>query len=276
MAEQELFLNLGAWMERSRANGPGERFSRPRTTSEIARAVGVHPNTVRLYEAWGFLPPIPRSPGGYRLFTEQHLEQMRLARLSLHGSWPGPNIRRSALDLVRQAASGDLQGALEMARRHLALVQAERSQAEAAAQVLEAWAQGATFEAPGPPRQVREVAALLDVTADMLRNWERNGLIHVPRDPRNRYRRYGPYEIDRLRIIRMLIRVGYSTMAVLRMLLQFDQGRRCELREVLDTPRPDEDILSASDRWLSTLAEQESRARRIVAQLLAMVELEAI
>jgi DNA-binding transcriptional MerR regulator len=31
-------------------------------TSEITKAVGVHPNTVRLYERWGFLPPVPRSP----------------------------------------------------------------------------------------------------------------------------------------------------------------------------------------------------------------------
>jgi DNA-binding transcriptional MerR regulator len=37
-------------------------------TSEISQAVGVHPNTVRLYEQWGFLPPIPRSLSGYRLF----------------------------------------------------------------------------------------------------------------------------------------------------------------------------------------------------------------
>ncbi|MBL7200262.1 MAG: MerR family DNA-binding transcriptional regulator [Anaerolineae bacterium] len=40
-------------------------------TSDIARAVGAHPNTVRLYEEWGFLPPIPRSPAGYRMYTEE-------------------------------------------------------------------------------------------------------------------------------------------------------------------------------------------------------------
>lgn len=37
----------------------------PRTylsTTQIARAIGVHPNTVRVYEAWGFLPVVPRSP----------------------------------------------------------------------------------------------------------------------------------------------------------------------------------------------------------------------
>jgi hypothetical protein len=43
------------------------------SSSEIDRAAGVHPNTVRLYETWGFLPPVPRSPSGYRQFTETHL-----------------------------------------------------------------------------------------------------------------------------------------------------------------------------------------------------------
>jgi hypothetical protein len=90
-------------------------------TSDVARAAGVHPNTVRLYEEWGFLPPIPRSPSGYRLFTEAHIDQMRLARTALRGPWPGRNIKRSALALVRRAASGDLGGALEQAYSFLVL-----------------------------------------------------------------------------------------------------------------------------------------------------------
>jgi DNA-binding transcriptional MerR regulator len=85
-------------------------------TSDIAKAIGAHPNTVRLYEEWGFLPQVPRAPNGYRQYTEAHLDQTRLARLALHGGWPGRNIRQSALALVRRAASGDLGGALERGR----------------------------------------------------------------------------------------------------------------------------------------------------------------
>jgi DNA-binding transcriptional MerR regulator len=54
--------------------------SRTLHPSEVAKAVGAHVNTVRLYEEWGFLPPIPCSPSGHRLFTAAHLDQMRLAR----------------------------------------------------------------------------------------------------------------------------------------------------------------------------------------------------
>ena len=71
-------------------------------TSDLAKAVGVHPNTIRLYEVWSFLPPVPRNASGYRLFSQAHLDQMRLARLALHGGWPGRNIRQSALALVKK------------------------------------------------------------------------------------------------------------------------------------------------------------------------------
>src|SRR5438445_1617489 len=42
--------------------------------------------------------------------------------------------------------------------------------------------------------QIGQVAHLLGVTIDILRNWDRNGLIDVPRDLSNGYRRYGRSE----------------------------------------------------------------------------------
>jgi DNA-binding transcriptional MerR regulator len=101
--------------------------------------------------------------------------------------------------------------------------------------------------------------------------WERNGLIQVPRDPQSGYRIYGAPEIGRLRVIRMLLRAGYSTMAILRMLLQLDQGKAGDLRHVLDTPPPDEDVYSAADQWLSTLAAQEQRAVDLITRLEKMI-----
>lgn len=34
-------------------------------TSQIAKDLGVHVNTIRLYEEWGLLPEIPRAANGY-------------------------------------------------------------------------------------------------------------------------------------------------------------------------------------------------------------------
>ena len=240
-------------------------------TSDIAKAVSVHPNTVRLYEQWGYLPPIPRSPSGYRLFTEAHLDQMRLARTAMLLTWLGGDIRQRALTMVHQAASSDLGGALEHAYQLRVLIQAERAQAEAAAEFLERWAQGTAADATAQSLLISETAKLLGVTTDMLRNWERNGLVQVPRDPRNNYRLYGASEIGRLRVIRTLRRAKYSLMSILRMLLRLDQGQQEDLRQVLDTPRPDEDACYATDRWLSTLAELEQHSMNVIAHLEDMI-----
>lgn len=241
-------------------------------TAEVAAAVGVHPNTVRMYEAWGLLPPIPRTPSGYRKFSAMHVDQMRLARLVFEGSWPGRTIRRSAVALVKQAASGDLGGALESAYRHVAVVQAERAQAESAVRLLERWAQGTAADATQRPLSIGQVADLLGVTRDMLRNWERNNLLRVPRDPNNGYRRYGVAEISRLRVIRMLRQAGYSPMAILRMLVRLDEGACVgDLRAVLDTPCPDEDVYSAADQWLTSLVKWEQRAQIIITHLEGMI-----
>jgi DNA-binding transcriptional MerR regulator len=206
------------------------------------------------------------------MYTEDHLDQMHLARTSLQGPWPGRKIKDSALRLVRLAAQDDLGGALEEAYRYQSLVHAERAQAEGAVQLLERWAQGTATDATEQRLWIGQVAELLRVTVDMLRNWERNGLIEIPRDPHNGYRLYGADEIGRLRVIRMLSRARYSQMAILRMLLSLDRGQTLALRQTLDTPRPDEDALHAGDRWLTTLTGLEERAASIISQLERMID----
>jgi hypothetical protein len=53
-------------------------------------------------------------------------------------------------------------------------------------------------------------------------------------------------------------------MAILRMFLELDAGNTRDLKKILDTPRPDEDIFSAADRWLTTLRAQEQLARQVI------------
>lgn len=242
-------------------------------TSDLARAAGVHPNTVRLYERWGLLPAVPRGPNGYRLFTAAHREQMILARLALHGGWPGRRLRRSAMALVKCAAAGRMEEARALAREHLELVRAERARAEAAAAHLLHWGDGNGTGQDEGPLGIKDAAALLALTPDILRNWEKNGLLAVPRDPRNGYRLYGPAEIGRLRVIGLLFRAGFGAAAVLRALNHLDAGRGGDPRRVLDTPPPEEDIHYTTDRWLSTMAEQEERAVALIAQVEKMLAL---
>lgn len=240
-------------------------------TSDLAKAVGIHPNTVRLYEQWGFLPKAGRSPSGYRRFTEYHLDQLRLIRLVFGGGWPGLTIRKLGLGIIQHAAAGDLGGALEMAHQLVLQVQSERAQAESAAAYLERWAAGTPVDATAQSLRIGEAARLLNTTIDAIRNWERNRLVKVPRDPANGYRRFGAVEIGRLRVIRMLLRSGYSMMAILRMVAQLDRGETSNLRQALDTPSPGDDVFMVNDRWLSALEEFQARAAQVVAQLEEML-----
>ena len=72
----------------------------------------------------------------------------------------------------------------------------------------------------------------------------------------------------------MLRQGGYSMMAILRMLLRFDAGQIDLLREALDTPGENEDIQTVADRWLTTLAESETRAQSVIRQVAKMIDLE--
>jgi len=250
-------------------------------TSDIAKAVGIHPNTVRLYEEWGLLEKIPRSPAGYRLFTQAHLDQVRLVRLALKCTCFGREIKSVAYDTIKASAAGNFREALDSAVHLKNLIIMECRQAEDAEQYLEQWAANAI---PGKNKEsdgvresndaetaekaeisrrtdacgtlgMTEAAKLLNITTDMLRNWERNNLIRIPRNPANGYRMYGLDEINRLRVIRVLRRSNYSNMAILRAMLKLGSGSSEGLREALDSPELDEErgYLCFTDNLLSAL-----------------------
>jgi len=152
-------------------------------------------------------------------------------------------------------------------------VKAELKSANRAADLLEHWAhtcpggrcQGNMVQDSGEdPLEIREVSKLLGISHDVIRNWERDGLIRVRRNSYNNYRLFSKRDIERLQIIRMLNHAGYSHMAILRMFIELDGGKTRDLKKVLDTPRPDEDIFTAADHWLTTLHEQEKLAQQVI------------
>ncbi len=85
------------------------------TTADVAKIIGIHPNTVRLYEQWGLIPLAERKANGYRVFTDQHIEQLRLARIAFQIEVLQNGLRRKAVETVRLAATGDFDGAMMLA-----------------------------------------------------------------------------------------------------------------------------------------------------------------
>lgn len=83
--------------------------------------------------------------------------------------------------------------------------------------------------APQPrPLTVGKLAALVDVSANAVRFYERKGLMHAPVKTENGYRLYGPQAVQRLRFIKQAQRCGF-TLAEIQALLELrdDSGSCC-------------------------------------------------
>ena len=240
-------------------------------TAQIAALIGVHPNTVRFYEAMKLLPVIPRTEGGYRVFTDAHLRQLRLLRTAFHTEITKDRLRQEVYEIVKTAAADDIGGAYQSAQKHLKHLREERDRAEDAIRItLDIIEKGGKTDKAVTFSGRRKVAGVLGITIDVLRDWERNGLIQVPRDA-NRRRKFGLAEMNRLKIIRTLRNAHYSMMSILRMLHRLDNGEM-DIRKVIDTPNEDEDIVSAADRYSTALSTAEKDALEMLVILNDMRE----
>lgn len=251
---------------------------KPMRTSDIARKAGVHPNTVRKYEELGYLPKALRAPNGYRQFSQRHLDQIDLVRCFLRCAWLGEPFKQKALEVVLRSAADDFAGAQKSATDMVALVREERSRAERAAELLAEWAisQAAAGEMP-TDLNIREAAAYLNVTAHTLRNWDRNRLVTVPRDPASGYRVYGPPELRRLMVIRALRRARYNLMSILNMFRQLEADPGMDPRAAIESVPPgEEDIYHSTYRWLTKVKEHEGYAQEALERLEAVRQVTAL
>lgn len=221
-------------------------------TKEIAQLVNVHPNTVRIYEKWGFISPVPRQVNGYRIYSDVHLFQLKVARTLFQCEIVQGNIRKRARDIVYACGKEDFLLAKKLTEDYLTHLQREYEHSLAAIEVVERWLK----QEPMKRTQVysrKEIAKLLAITPEALRNWERNGLIQVPREA-NGYRVYGEPELEQLKVIRSLRSSHYSINAILRLLTQIEQPRPDVFR-ILNTPMAQEDIVTVTDRLGKSLLE---------------------
>ncbi|MEM5775162.1 MAG: MerR family transcriptional regulator, partial [Anaerolineaceae bacterium] len=120
-------------------------------TCDLARAAGVHVNTVRMYEKWKLIPPVERAENRYRRYTRRHLHCLLLARMIYHEPYPGPMLRQAGQEIIKAAVAGDYALAREWASEYHALVRDELDQAEKAAAALEQWAAADDPEGEGVP-----------------------------------------------------------------------------------------------------------------------------
>ncbi len=248
------------------------------TIGRLATILGAHPNTLRWYETAGYLPSVPRTPGGYRQYCPQ---LVRLARV-VRESQPllrmcGP-IRRAALAYLKACREDCVARTRELQHKSCAseiphadplqcldelgvLLCEERRLALDALKALDRFRHRQSIEYRGCGiseketlhrgvlRYIGQIVARTGLTRDQIINWERDGLCHYPRSPAG-YRLFGVEEVDRLLIIRSCRTAGYSATAIRRLLHAIDRApqslRRSTLRAIADTPAEYETALFAT------------------------------
>lgn len=228
-------------------------------TGKAAKVVGVHPNTLRWYEETGYLPPLPRTPAGYRKFSPAHVQLARIVKqgqplLRIYGA-----VRRLGKRVLSSCKEGlsdpaALKRGKEENRELQRLLQQELDLALRALEVVERWRGGwgpfsSAGKKPGNSDQesrlkrmvyLSEAAAITGLSRDKILNWERNGLCTFLRAPENDYRILGTEELDRLLVIRSCRTAAYSISAIKRLLDAVDEGLEAgseRLRELADDPK---------------------------------------
>lgn len=242
-------------------------------TAQIAEIVGVHPNTIRFYERVKLLPPIPRTANGYRVFGDWHLLQLRLLRAAFRAEIISDSLRQEVFEIVTISASGLLEEAIHRTHKYRNHIREEKARAEEAIRIANRILENTAVSNEQPAILHRvDAAVALGITKDILRDWERNGLIDIPRSASG-YRTYGCTEMNRLKIIRTLRNAHYSMMSILRMLTRMDRGEK-NLGEILNTPGDEEDIVCAADRYCSSLSFAENDAEEMLGILAEMQDMD--
>ena len=240
------------------------------TTTDVAKIIGIHPNTVRMYEEWGLIPLAERKSNGYRIFTDFHIEQLRFARIAFQIEVLQNGLRKKVIEIIKLSAKGDFDKALMFAEEYLSQIQREQRNAEESIGIAKQILSGKSLKHNLFLKR-KEVSDYLDISMDTLRNWERNGLLQVKRK-QNGYRVYTDDDIERLKMIRTLRLANYSLEAILRMLNALEHNPQVNLKQVLNTPQADTDIVSVCDRLLVSLKTAEENAKKMITILLDMKE----
>lgn len=235
------------------------------TTAKIAAIIGIHPNTVRLYEKLELIPKPERKQNGYRVFTDFHIKQFQLARTAFQIEILQNGLRKKVIEIIKVSAKGDFDKAIILTKNYLNQLLQERNNAMEAIKITEQILYGKK-EKNTYFLNRKEVSKYLDISIDTLRNWERNNLLTVDRKQKGYYV-YTNKDIQILKIIRSLRCANYSLEAILRMLQQLSQNPKIDIKKALNTPKPNTDIISVGDKLIISLLEAEKSAKEIINML---------
>ncbi|MFI7613676.1 MerR family transcriptional regulator [Nonomuraea terrae] len=225
-------------------------------TADIARRTGYSVQQIRNLERDGVLPPVGRTPTGYRIYGDPHVHAVLAYRALAAGTGPV-----EAKRIMRAAHAHPLSEALALLDAAHARLDTERRELALAKKAAEAiTAEPIDAVRPSDAMSIAELAAALGVRPSTLRHWDAEGLVVPGRDSVRGPRRYSPDQVRDARVVHQLRMAGYRTAPLKALMPQLRRGRRWE--EVLST-------LAARDASIDTRSRALLEAAAALNTLLA-------
>ena len=224
----------------------------------LSQITSVKAGTIRFYEKCGFLEPAKRLPNGYRVFCGRHIYQIRVCRL-VFGGFVNKRLRKISRDVLQASRDWNLEAYRQAAGRYLQAVEEDIRRTKLAVDIVMD-----KLQEPGKKNFTytkKQAAALVGVTSETIRNWERNGLFRQRAQYEKRL--YSQQELNRMYVIRLLLDNGYSMMAVRSFFGEYDGGGREPAMRQLMEPGESEDLIYRADRYMETLLETQEKARQL-------------
>lgn len=232
------------------------------STAEIAKQFNVHPNTIRFYEKVGLMPKIDRKENGYRIFTKRHMLQIELIKVGFQSEILASRLRKQVIGIIKVTANEEYgQAEVLLATYQKNLEQEERHAKEAIVITEQLLKEDISEEDKLLFNNRQEAADYLGITKNVLREWERSGLLNVASDMRGHHL-YRLKDIQRAKIIRTLRNAHYSMMAVLRMLNAIQRDEEIDIMNAIDTTLED-DIVYATDRFITALGQAKRDVKKM-------------
>lgn len=239
--------------------------------SELSALTGVKAGTIRFYERCGFLEKAERLPNRYRVFNQHHIYQIQVCRLCF-GGFVNKSLRRISMSVIDAASRWDIEAYEEAVQRYwLAVAQDIERTKKAIFVALKYMEQNRDEIAHTGDVAVqmqsdevyskKQAAEIVGVTPEAIRNWERNGLLQ--QRPPYQKRCYGQWELNRMYVIHLLLDTGYSIMAILCFLTEYDGGEDSKAAKLLMEPEETEDLKNRADKYLETLLQTEKKAKAL-------------
>ncbi|HHV11649.1 MAG TPA: MerR family transcriptional regulator [Clostridiales bacterium] len=167
----------------------------PARPIDIARKFGISTTTLRHYEDLGMVPPVMRSPNGYRIYTDEHIAYFICIREMMQGF-----TLSEITGMLKLVMEDKLDEALWAANKAQAELQNDKY---ICGQVRERFLHGKKTAA-SKELSIDAVSKATGVVPSTIRYWDKVGLISASRCAANNYRTFTQAHIDEILMIQAM------------------------------------------------------------------------